>query len=74
MLLKFPFPAARRVSFETICRAFLIFSGLFIGACVGMVQFPSRGITTIVGSAAGCVPGVLLSLYYRSGPLRNILL
>ena len=45
--------------------AFLILGGIFIGACYGGLQFPSRGFTTIIGGIAGGVPGALLILYYR---------
>ena len=44
---------------------FLFLCGFFIGCAVGAIQFPSKGITTILGGALGCVPGALVIMYYR---------
>jgi hypothetical protein len=43
----------------------LLVAGFLIGACIGGLQFPSKGITTILGGVAGLIPGALLVLYDR---------
>jgi hypothetical protein len=51
----------------------LMIGGFLIGACIGGLQFPSRGITTIIGGVAGLIPGALVLLYHRRiNGLRSI--
>jgi hypothetical protein len=64
-VVKVSIPRCEACQLRNYLSGFLIFSGIFIGACVGGFQFPSRGITTIIGAVVGCVPGALLVLYYR---------
>jgi hypothetical protein len=63
--VKVPIPRCEACRRRNYLSGFLTASGVSIGACVGMIQFPSRGLTTIIGAVVGCVPGVLLALYYR---------
>jgi hypothetical protein len=52
---------------------FLLVCGFLMGGFVGGTQFPSRGMTTIIGAALGCVPGVLVGMYYlRIRGLRSL--
>jgi hypothetical protein len=60
-----PIPRCQACQIRNDLSGFLIFAGVSIGAGIGMIQFPSRGITTIIGAAVGSLPGVLLILYYR---------
>jgi hypothetical protein len=45
--------------------AFLSFTGFLVGACIGGLQFQSKGITTIIGGFLGLIPALLVCLYYR---------
>ena len=64
-IVKVSIPRCEACMLRNWVAAFLILGGVFVGACYGGLQFPSRGITTILGGIAGSVPGVLLILYYR---------
>jgi hypothetical protein len=44
---------------------FLSFTGLFVGVCIGGLQFPSKGITTIIGGFLGLIPTLLVSWCHR---------
>src|SRR5580698_7857482 len=58
-ILKVPIPRCQACEIKNYVSGFLLLSGIFIGACVGMIQFPSRGVTTILGAVVGSLPGAL---------------
>jgi len=55
-VVKVTVPRCKACQFRNYLWAFLSFAGFFVGACIGGLQFPSRGITTIIGGFVGLTP------------------
>jgi hypothetical protein len=72
-LTKLSIPRCETCQLRNYITAFLGFIGLFAGACIGGLQFPSRGFFTIIGALLGFVP-ILLGTwcYRRARGLRSI--
>jgi hypothetical protein len=70
---KLSIPRCETCQLRNYLTAFLGFIGLFAGACIGGVQFPSRGFTTIIGALLGFIPILLASwCFTRARGLRSI--
>ena len=64
-VVKIAIPLCEACRLRNYLWAFLVFGGFFIGACVGGLAFPSRGITTILGAVAGGAPAFLVTICHR---------
>jgi hypothetical protein len=64
-IVKIAIPRCEACQIRNYVWGSLVFAGLFIGACVGGLSFPSRGLTTILGAIAGGAPAFLATIFHR---------
>jgi hypothetical protein len=64
-IVKVTVPRCEACQLRNYFWGFLSFTGLFVGVCIGRLQFPSKGITTIIGGFLGLIPALLVSWCHR---------
>ena len=64
-IVKVTVPRCEACQLRNYFWGFLGFAGLFAGVCIGGLEFPSRGITTIIGGFVGLIPALLVSWCHR---------
>lgn len=64
-IVKVTVPRCEACQLRNYFWGFLSFVGLFVGVCIGGLEFPSKGITTIIGGFVGLIPALLVSWCHR---------